>query len=67
VAPGFVNTELTRQNNSPGEIKNITSNIPVGRLAEPAEIARLVYFLASEHNTYITGQTIFIDGGYTCK
>ncbi|MDR0605723.1 MAG: SDR family oxidoreductase [Bacteroidales bacterium] len=67
VAPGFVNTELTRQNNSPEEIKNITSSIPMGRLAEPAEIARLVYFLASENNTYITGQTVFIDGGYTCK
>jgi 3-oxoacyl-[acyl-carrier protein] reductase len=67
VAPGFVNTELTQQNNSTEEMKKIASAIPVGRLAEPAEIARLVYFLASEHNTYITGQTILIDGGYTCK
>jgi 3-oxoacyl-[acyl-carrier protein] reductase len=67
VAPGFVNTELTQQNNSIEEIKKITSAIPMERLAEPAEIARLVYFLASEHNTYITGQTILIDGGYTCK
>jgi 3-oxoacyl-[acyl-carrier protein] reductase len=67
VAPGFVNTVLTRQNNTAEEIKNIASNIPMGRLAEPAEIARLVYFLASDHNTYITGQTVFIDGGYTCK
>jgi 3-oxoacyl-[acyl-carrier protein] reductase len=67
VAPGFVNTELTLQNNSTEEIKNIASNIPIGRMAEPAEIARLVYFLASEQNTYITGQTILIDGGYTCK
>lgn len=67
VAPGFVDTELTRQNNSIEEIKSIASNIPVGRLAKPVEIACLVYFLASEHNTYITGQTVLIDGGYTCK
>jgi 3-oxoacyl-[acyl-carrier protein] reductase len=67
VAPGFVNTELTKQNNSTDEINKIVSAIPLNRLAEPAEIAQLVYFLASEHNTYITGQTILIDGGYTCK
>jgi 3-oxoacyl-[acyl-carrier protein] reductase len=67
VAPGFVATELTKQNNSVAEIANIKSMIPLGRLAEPVEIANLVYFLSSEQNTYITGQTILIDGGYTCK
>ncbi|GHV64735.1 3-hydroxyacyl-CoA dehydrogenase [Bacteroidia bacterium] len=67
VAPGFVNTELTKQNNSATEIAKIASELPLKRLAEPEEIANLVYFLASEQNTFITGQTILIDGGYTCK
>lgn len=67
VAPGFVNTELTKQNNTPEELATIASFIPMQRLAEPEEIANLVYFLSSEMNTYITGQTIIIDGGYTCK
>lgn len=64
VAPGFVDTELTRQNNTPGEIEKIAATIPIGRLAAPQEIAELVFFLASDKNSYITGQTIFIDGGY---
>lgn len=67
VAPGFVNTELTRQNNSLEEIMLLEKAIPLGRMAEPLEIANLVYFLSSEANTFITGQTILIDGGYTCK
>lgn len=67
VAPGFVNTELTRQNNTPEEIEKIAATIPIGRLAAPQEIAELVFFLASDKNSYITGQTIFIDGGYTCR
>lgn len=66
VAPGFVNTELTRKNNSESEIKAIAQGIPAKRLAEPAEIAAVVAFLASSRNTYIAGQTIAADGGYTC-
>jgi 3-oxoacyl-[acyl-carrier protein] reductase len=67
VAPGYVKTELTKKNNSPEEIENIESQIPLKRLAGPEEIAELVFFLSSDLNTYITGQTILIDGGYTCK
>lgn len=67
VAPGFVNTELTKQNNTPEQISEIESKLPLGRMAEPEEIARFVYFLASDENTFITGQTILIDGGYTCQ
>jgi 3-oxoacyl-[acyl-carrier protein] reductase len=66
VAPGYVNTELTRKNNPPKELKKIKSSIPLQRLAEPDEIAELVVFLCSDKNTYITGQTIAIDGGYLC-
>lgn len=67
IAPGFVNTELTKQNNSPEEIAKIEKMIPIGHMAEPEEIAKFVYFLSSEENTFITGQTILIDGGYTCQ
>lgn len=67
VAPGYVNTELTKQNNTPEDLANIASLIPLQRLAEPEEIANLVYFLSSDMNTYITGQTIIIDGGYICR
>lgn len=66
VAPGFVDTELTRKNNSASEISAIEQLIPARRLAMPAEIAAVVSFLASSKNTYITGQTIAADGGYTC-
>lgn len=66
IAPGFVNTELTRQNNSEQDIQNICKTIPMKRLAEPDEIARFVAFMCSEDNTYLTGQVVLIDGGYTC-
>lgn len=66
VAPGYVNTELTRQNNTEQDLQNIRKMIPMQRLAEPEEIARLVAFLCSEENTYLTGQCLVIDGGYTC-
>lgn len=66
VAPGYVLTDLTRQNNSPEEIEKIAQTIPMKRLAEPEEIANLVAFMCSEKNTYLTGQIIVTDGGYTC-
>jgi len=66
VAPGYVDTELTRQNNSPKELQTICSTIPIGRLAKTAEIAEVVFFLCSDKNTYLTGQVIVVDGGFTC-
>ena len=64
VCPGFTLTELTRKNNTPEQIEAISSQIPVKRMAQPEEIAKLIYFLGSKENTYITGQKICIDGGY---
>lgn len=67
VCPGFTLTELTKQNNTQDQIDRLCEEIPVGRMAEPNEIAKFVYYLASEENTYITGQKITIDGGFTVK
>jgi len=66
VAPGYVNTELTKKNNTPAEIDKIRETIPAKRLAEPSEIAEIVAFLSSSANSYMTGQIIIADGGYTC-
>lgn len=64
VCPGFTLTELTRKNNTAEEIEEISKSIPMKRMAEPEEIAEIVYFLCSEKNTYMTGQKITVDGGF---
>lgn len=63
VAPGFINTDLTYRNNSESEIKKIIERIPMKRFAESSEVGKVVAFLASESNSYITGQTLNVDGG----
>ena len=65
VAPGFVDTEMTRRILGDAGIEKILQNVPIGRLAQPAEIAEVVLWLASPNNTYITGQNIAVDGGFT--
>jgi 3-oxoacyl-[acyl-carrier protein] reductase len=67
VCPGFVDTDLTRANNTPEDIVKLCEQVPLGRLADPAEIAAFVAFLGSDENTYITGQVIPIDGGFLCR
>jgi len=67
VCPGIVDTDLTHQNNPPDQIRALCAQIPLARLAETPEISELVYFLGSERNTYITGQTIIIDGGISLQ
>ncbi len=66
VAPGFVLTDLTYQNNDAEQLQALAERIPVGRLAEPAEIALFIAWLVSAENSYITGQSIAIDGGFLC-
>ena len=62
IAPGFIKTDMTDV--LPDSIKdNINNQIPLKRQAEAGEVAKLVYFLGSDENTYITGQVINIDGG----
>ena len=63
IAPGFVKTAMTDK--IPKDVMDkIVDSIPVGRLAEPSEIARAIVFLADEKSSYITGQVMGINGGF---
>ena len=66
VCPGFAETEMVLKN-SIEKINSIEKEIPLGRLIKPIEIAKLVEFLVSENNSYITGASILIDGGFSCR
>lgn len=65
VAPGFIDTKMTRKNNDAAMIDNFKRKIPLGRLGTPEDIANISYFLCSNENTYINGQIITVDGGYS--
>ena len=62
VAPGFIETDMTSFLDETAK-KNVIETIPLKRLGRPEDVAELVLFLASEEASYITGQTISIDGG----
>ncbi len=62
VCPGFIETDMTDVLSA--EIKEkVLQQVPLGRLGQPDEIAQAVLFLAGPHSSYITGQTIVVDGG----
>ena len=62
VAPGYISTDMTET--LPEEVrKQILEQIPLGRIGSPEEIAKTVVFLASPAASYITGQTLSVDGG----
>ena len=65
VSPGFTLTDLTRESLSAEEIVDICSKIPARRMAETCEISSPIVFLSSRENTYISGQNIIVDGGYS--
>ncbi len=65
VAPGFVDTELTRRVLGDAGIKTMVAGVPSRRLAKPEEIAELVAWLVSEQNSFLTGQCVAIDGGFS--
>jgi len=64
LAPGFVDTKLTRKNNTQEIIDHLERSIPLGHMACADDIAKAAYFFASEENNYINGQIIIADGGY---
>jgi len=65
IAPGFFDTELTKTMLSEKELQSLVSKVPMKRLGEVNELCSLVLWLCSEENTFVTGQNIPIDGGFT--
>ncbi|MCF8035942.1 MAG: SDR family oxidoreductase [Desulfobacteraceae bacterium] len=64
VAPGMVRTDFSKPFWSNREIHDmVVKDIPMGRIAEPEDVARVVLFLASDGASYVTGHTILVDGG----
>jgi acetoacetyl-CoA reductase len=62
VTPGFISTDMTAAV-PPAAMEKIISRIPVGRLGDPGEVARVVEFLSDPESAYITGQVYPINGG----
>jgi NAD(P)-dependent dehydrogenase (short-subunit alcohol dehydrogenase family) len=67
VAPGAIDTRLLRDNYPVGSRAEAgyLSMVPMGRIASPSEVAGVVAFLFSEDASYVTGQVIYIDGGFS--
>ncbi len=65
VAPGFIDTELTRRVLGEDGIRELIAQVPARRLGRPEEVATFVAWLAGPDNTYVSGQNIAIDGGFT--
>jgi 3-oxoacyl-[acyl-carrier protein] reductase len=65
VAPGFIDTELTHRVLGQSGIDELVSQVPAHRLGQTNEVARLVLWLASEENSYLAGQNLAVDGGFT--
>jgi NAD(P)-dependent dehydrogenase (short-subunit alcohol dehydrogenase family) len=64
VSPGAADTAMMRSGMTDAQLQGTISAIPLGRMAEPAELAGTVLFLASDHAGYITGATINVSGGW---
>ena len=66
VAPGAIRTPMTAERlNDPEQVSWLEGRVPLGRVGEPREIASVTKFLLSPESSYITGTTIFADGGWT--
>lgn len=65
VSPGFTMTELTKNTNTKEQLVELAGKVAARRLAAPQEQANVVAFLCSEQCSYMTGQNLVVDGGYT--
>jgi len=64
IAPGMIETEMVREHLTPEVRERILARFPLGRFANPDDVARLAVFLASDASSCITGETIAVDGGF---
>jgi NAD(P)-dependent dehydrogenase (short-subunit alcohol dehydrogenase family) len=64
VGPGLTDTPLMRGGTTPAYQENFIKQVPLGRMAQPEDIADVVAFLCTPAARYVTGQTLFVDGGY---
>jgi NAD(P)-dependent dehydrogenase (short-subunit alcohol dehydrogenase family) len=66
VGPAYVATEMTQRNIAAGNVNEgqIKARIPLGRLAQPADVADAVSFLLSDKSSFITGHSLYVDGGW---
>lgn len=66
VGPAYVATEMTQRNIAAGNVNEaqIKARIPLGRLAQPLDVAEAVAFLLGEQAGFITGQSLYVDGGW---
>lgn len=64
VAPGVVETQYVRANLTPAQIQKRLERIPAGRLASPEDCAAAVVHLAAPDMGYVTGQVVYVDGGF---
>lgn len=65
VSPGFIETDLTREVLGEAGIAEVVKRVPAGRLGRPEEVAALVAWLAGPENTFVSGQNILVDGGFS--
>lgn len=63
IAPGSIGTEANLKNYTEDQKKEMVRTVPLGRFGKPEEVANVALFLASDDSSYITGQTIVVDGG----
>ena len=64
VAPGFIDTDMNAEVDAEGRIEVVRAT-PLGRIGKPEEVAKAVYFLATEDASFINGAVLPVDGGYT--
>jgi NAD(P)-dependent dehydrogenase (short-subunit alcohol dehydrogenase family) len=66
IAPGAIKTPINRAVwSDPKSLQDLLEKIPLKRIGEPEEIARMVVVLVSDVASYVTGRTVFVDGGMT--
>lgn len=68
IGPGVIDTDMTKNLlKDPEAKKGLLSQIPLGRVGKPEEIAKVALFLASDDSSYMTGSTVFVDGGWLTR